>query len=311
MDPSIFAEAFHMIQKHRNSNAVGFISCRGAQSHGWVRQAAMRLMLLLAVVAGLGGGAMRVSAQATTATLSGTAVDETGALIPDAEATLKNTKTGSVRTTKSNSAGFFVFAAVPTGDYDVLVQHAGFKANSIHGIHLDPQDNKTLSQVKLQVGAISEVVNVTPSDVGMINSGEKSTLITAEDIKKLSVEGRDVGELVKILPGFAIAQTSSNIDNTTYDPSQVNVTGALRSYAANGNSANGVSLLSDGANISDPGDYGDSVQNVNTDMVEEVKVQTSNFTAETSNGPIVVNAVGKSGGSVYHGELYTYGGRRS
>ena len=98
------------------------------------------------------------------------------------------------------------------------------------------------------------------------------------------MEGRDVGELVRILPGFAIAQTSVSIDNTSYDASQVNVTGALRSFAANGNSANGVTLLSDGANISDPGNYGDSVQNVNTDMVEEVKVQTSNFTAENSNG---------------------------
>jgi hypothetical protein len=110
-----------------------------------------------------------------------------------------------------------------------------------------------------------------------------------------------------MLPGFAIAQTGSNVDNTTYDPSQVNVTGALRSYAANGNSANGVTMLSDGANISDPGDYGDSVQNVNSDMVEEVKVQTSNFTAETANGPVVVNAVGKSGSNVFHGALYAYG----
>ena len=41
-------------------------------------------------------------------------------------------------------------------------------------------------------------------------------------------------------------------------------------------------------------------------MVEEVKVQTSNFTAETSNGPIVVNAVGKSGTKDFHGELYAY-----
>ena len=39
-------------------------------------------------------------------------------------------------------------------------------------------------------------------------------------------------------------------------------------------------MLSDGANISDPGNYGDSTQNVNSDMVEEVKVQTSNFGAD-------------------------------
>ncbi len=245
-------------------------------------------------------------AQGTTATLSGTAVDDTGALVPGAEATLRNVKNGSVRRTTSNSSGFFVFAAVPTGDYEVTVTHTGFASSTIHGIHLDPQDSKTLSQVKLQVGEVTQVVNVSAADSGITNSGEKSTLLNSSQINKLSVEGRDVGELVKTLPGFAIAQTSSGVDNAAYDPSQVNVTGALRSYAANGNSANGVSLLSDGANITDPGNYGDSVQNVNMDMVEEVKVQTSNFTAETSNGPIVVNAVGKSGGSAYHGELYAY-----
>lgn len=246
-------------------------------------------------------------AQGTTGTLSGTVSDPTGALIPGAQATLTNTRSGAKRTTKANSSGVFVFAAVPTGDYDVRVEMPGFESTLLHNIHLDPSDNKSLSKVVMNVGEVTQTITVSAADAGLTSSGEKSTLITSNDITKLSVEGRDVGELVRILPGFAIAQTSGSIDNSSYDASQVNVTGALRSFAANGNSANGVTLLSDGANITDPGNYGDSVQNVNTDMVEEVKVQTSNFTAENSNGPIVVNAVGKSGTQAFHGELYTYG----
>ncbi len=245
--------------------------------------------------------------QGTTATLSGTVTDPTGAIVPGAQATLTGTQSGAKRTTKANSAGIFVFAAVPTGDYDVRVEMPGFESTLLHNIHLDPSDNKNLTKVVLTIGEVTQTINVSAADAGLTSSGEKSVLITASDISKLSVEGRDVGELVRILPGFAIAQTSGSIDNTSYDASQVNVTGALRSFASNGNSANGVTLLSDGANISDPGNYGDSVQNVNTDMVEEVKVQTSNFTAENSNGPIVVNAVGKSGTQAFHGELYTYG----
>ncbi len=265
------------------------------------------LMLPLTLV----GGSLAIApasafAQGTTATLSGTVTDPTGAIVPGAEATLTNVQNGAKRTNKANSDGNFVFAAVPSGNYDVRVTMPGFESTLLHNIHLDPSDNKNLTKVVLAIGAVTETVNISPEDAGLTNSGEKSVLITANDIKKLSVEGRDVGELVKILPGFAIAQTSSNIDNSSYDPSQVSVTGALRSYAANGNSANGVTLLSDGANITDPGNYGDSVQNVNTDMVEEVKVQTSNFTAENSNGPIVVNAVGKSGTRDFHGELYAY-----
>jgi len=269
-----------------------------------LRSALLGLAFLPVVVGALEPCTMM--AQTTTATLSGNVVDSTGAIVPGADATLVNDANGSVRTTKANSDGTFVFAAVPTGEYTVTVKYPGFKSKVIKGIHLNPEDRQNLAKVTLEVGEISQVVNVTANDVGLINTGERSTLITSNDIQKLSVEGRDVGELVKMLPGFAIAQTSNAIDNTQYDPSQVNITGALRSYAANGNAANGVTLLSDGANVSDPGNYGDSVQNVNSDMVEEVKVQTSNFTAENSNGPIVVNAVGKSGTQNYHGALYTY-----
>jgi hypothetical protein len=65
-------------------------------------------------------------------------------------------------------------------------------------------------------------------------------------------------------------------------------------------------LKLDGANITDPGNYGAAIQNVNYDQVAEVKVQTSNFDAQGSNGPVVVNAVTTAGGDKFHGKLYTY-----
>ncbi len=67
-----------------------------------------------------------------------------------------------------------------------------------------------------------------------------------------------------------------------------------------------MSLKWDGANITDPGSYQGTTQNVNYDMVSEVKVQVANFTADESNGPVNVNAVTKSGGKEFHGALYTY-----
>ena len=60
---------------------------------------------------------------------------------------------------------------------------------------------------------------------------------------------------------------------------------------------NGVSVRSDGINLNDPGNYSGSTQTVNTDTTAEVKVEQSNFGADTANGPVVINAVGKSGGS--------------
>ena len=68
----------------------------------------------------------------------------------------------------------------------------------------------------------------------------------------------------------------------------------------------GTDLISDGAHIIDNGCNCGATQTVNGDMVSEVKVQTSNFGADSAKGPVVVNAIGKSGGTEYHGEVYLH-----
>ena len=97
-------------------------------------------------------------------------------MVPGAQATLTGTKTGNKRTTKANSAGNFVFAAVPTGDYDIRIEMPGFEATVLHNIHLDPADNKNLTKVVLTVGEVTQTVNVSSADAGLTSSGEKSTL---------------------------------------------------------------------------------------------------------------------------------------
>jgi hypothetical protein len=231
--------------------------------------------------------------------------DSSGAVIPDANIQLKNTATGDVRNSKSNGAGVFSFSSVPTGNYQIEIQASGFRSFEQTGIHLDPGDQRSIREIKMAIGA-SETVSVTSAmNQISIDSGEQSSLISAEDIKHLSVMGRDVTELLKILPGMAISNGTS-VDNTQYDPSQVSRSGALGQYAANGTPINSQALLSDGADITDPGAYGQAVQPVNYDQVAEVKVQTSSFTADTAHGPIVINVIGKSGGADFHGSLYTY-----
>jgi hypothetical protein len=247
------------------------------------------------------------AAQGTTATLGGTITDATGAVIPNATVNLKNEASGDMRTTVSNGSGVFSFSAVPTGTYDVNIAATGFKGFKQTGVHLDPGDQRTVRDIHMDAGASENVTVTSATDQINTESGEQSSLISAEEIKHLSVEGRDVTELLKILPGFAIARGGGgNVDNQAYDPSQVSPTGALGQYAANGTPINGTALLSDGVDITDPGNFGGAIQNVNYEQVSEVKVQTSSFTADTARGPIVINAVGKSGGDKFHGSLYTY-----
>ncbi len=246
-------------------------------------------------------------AQGTTASLSGTVTDPTGAVIPNAIVTLKNQASGDTRPGKSNGAGDFTFSAVPVGNYEIDITAPGFQQFKEAGIHLDPGDSRSLHELQLVTGSASQTVNVREASQSItLDSGEQSSLISAEDIKRLSVEGRDVTELLKILPGFAITTRAGGGLNASYDPSQVSVTGGLGYYAGQGQNISSTALLSDGVDITDPGNFGDAIQNINYEQVAEVKVQTASFTADEARGPIVIDAVGKSGGDHFHGSLYTY-----
>ena len=87
-------------------------------------------------------------------------------------------------------------------------------------------------------------------------------------------------------------------------------TGVQQSAIGNGININGAvnrggtALLSDGANVIDPGNMASSVSVINPEMTAEVSVQASNFGADTPFGPVVVSTISKSGGDQYHGEAY-------
>ena len=251
--------------------------------------------------------AMQAGAQ-QTASISGVVRDTTDALVPGAKVTLVNEASKASRTATSNGEGFFNFLAVQPATYAIQVQMKNFESWRVTGIEVHPGDSLVVPKIQLKVGAATVEVTVTATTAGVsLNSPEHSTLITADDIKRLSTVGRDAAELVSILPGFSISSGTS-IQNQGPDYSVTTFGGNLGAYGANGAAPQQglVNITSDGAQIIDPGDMGASDANINMDQVQEIKVQTSNFGADEAKGPIVINAVGKSGGSQYHGSVYGY-----
>jgi hypothetical protein len=245
----------------------------------------------------------------TTASISGTVRDTSDALVPGATVTLVNESSKSARSAVSSGEGNFSFNAVPPGTYTVEVKIKNFKSWRVTGVEVHPGDSLTVPRINLSVGQIIEEVTVTAETAGVtISSPEHSTLITAQDIQRLSTVGRDALELVSILPGFTLnagaGVTNSGPDYTTTSFGS----GNLGSFGANGAAPQQglVNITADGAQVIDPGDMGATTATINMDQVQEVKVQTSNFGADEAKGPIVINAVGKSGGASYHGSLYFY-----
>src|SRR5579875_1891021 len=206
---------------------------------------------ILALVLAMAGSAY---AQVGSASLSGVVEDPTGAVIPGSAVTLVNTQNNERRTTASTGRGEFTFAAVPVGDYNLIVKHAGFTTYIQSGLHLNAGDNKLLNNIKLAVGSEAQGVTVESTVAGLpLDSGELSSTITSNDIQRLSIVGRDVTELQRVLPGFAIRNTSST--NEAPDFSQVQI-GQPTPYASNGAPVAGITLELDGANLTDPGNFG-------------------------------------------------------
>ena len=272
---------------------------RMMRTQGWVRLAGFVLGLGMAV-----GTPVRLIAQVGTASISGVVQDTTGAVIPNAVVTLHDVATGIDRKGKSNGSGSFSFSAVPSGNYNLTVDRSGFGSLTETAIHLDPGDDKTLGNLQLPVGGTSASVTVEGEVAGIpLDSGQLSSTITSGDLERLSISGRDATELEKILPGFAIRNLGSA--NVAPDFSQVQV-GQPTPYASNGAPVAGITLKLDGANLTDAGNFGANLQNINDSFVSEVQVQTSNFGADQSNGPVVITAVTKPGTAHYHGSLFTF-----
>jgi outer membrane receptor protein involved in Fe transport len=265
-----------------------------------------RLLLLLAFCAMV---LVPMAHGQTTGALSGTVLDSTGAIIPDAQVTLINTASKAKRGTVANGQGFFTINAIQPAMYDLVITEKGFETFTITGIEIDPGDTRTIAKIAMKVGSVNQEVTVSATAAGVdLSSGEKSYMITANDITRLSTVGRDVTELLKMLPGFAVNTGGSLANGTTSSNEQVMGFGSssVSNFSANGSTSQTgmTSVIADGANVMDPGDMGASITNVNMDMVQEVKVQTSNFGADSAKGPVVINAVGKSGGTQYHGSAY-------
>jgi hypothetical protein len=257
-------------------------------------------------------GSLSLQAQLLSGSFTGTVEDQTGAIIAGAPVTLQNQTTGDTRRTVSNDRGYFTFAGVIPGTYTVTVQAKGFKSWKQADLTLNTGDERAITGIQLEVGSANESVVVASASQEIVptDNGERSALLDSRDIERLTVEGREVSELLKILPGVTTVPVGEgNGSSVGFGFTLMSATGSDVGVGLSTNGApyrGGTAYLLDGADIVDPGCDCYSIASVNPDMTAAVKVQTSNFGADNADGPIIINVTSKSGGTGYHGEGYMY-----
>jgi hypothetical protein len=130
-----------------------------------------------AVAAGMGSGGG--GSPQTTATLQGSVTDPGDAAVPGVTVELKNTATGSIRTTITTADGAFRFNGVLPAEYSLSAKAvSGFKAVTVNGINLTDSELRDLGQIKLALGSVTEAVSVTAASTPVqTTSSENSKLV--------------------------------------------------------------------------------------------------------------------------------------
>jgi Carboxypeptidase regulatory-like domain len=244
-----------------------------------------------------------------TGNVTGVVTDSTGAVIPKAVVTLTDKQTGIKRTAISNSDGAFAFAGVTPGpSYSFEVTAANFEAWESQSFTVHAGDQLSYTDIKMQVGTTNAAITVeaqVDSNLAALDTGERSDIITAKDLNTLSVIGRDATELVKMLPGYAMSTGDQGLFNRPgFNTAVVGLSGPTGAFSANGAGPTGIATLTDGVSLTDIASNSGSVQQINIEMVQDVKATSSSFGASTAKGPAVISANSKTGGASFHGEGY-------
>ena len=217
--------------------------------------------------------------QGNDAVLTGSVLDTSGAVVPQASVVALNINTGVATSQTSNSSGVYLFPVLPPGDYRITSEKAGFKKYVLDRLTLRAGDHVE-QNLALQVGTATETVQVEANSeaVNYLNSSAGG-LLSSTRLSDLPVAGRNAMDLVLTQPGVV----GTNFNGARNDMLNISL---------------------DHANIQDNFiTEGLSTTQIFTsvDRIDEIHVVTSPADAEYGRGSGQVQLISKSGTNAFHG----------
>jgi len=258
------------------------------------KRIAQRLVtcLLMVFVAGA------LYAQSISSTITGTVVDPQGSVISNAKVTASNVSKNVLLQTNTDMEGRFVFAQIEPGRYNITIEAPGFKKLEKKGIELSTNTNLPLGDVKLQIGAVGETVEVNAVGQQLqIESGDRSDTLVNKQVNNIALNSRSYLPLVALVPGVTTSAPQGGIAGK----------GGLGNISVNGVRSNENNLELDGLNNVDTGANNSQNASISLDSVEEFRVLTNAYQAQyghSAGAQILV--LTKSGTPQYHGSGYWF-----
>jgi len=240
-----------------------------------------------------GIAASGADAQTSRGGISGTVVDKSGAMVPDATVEIEQRGTGLILKMPSTSAGIFFFTDLPVGFYSVTISHHGFQTQKV--IDLEVQVGRISSwTVILQVAQQRQTVTVQAA-AATIETTESAlnAVVPSRAVQDIPLNGRDFRNLLQLTPGF----------NALFE-------------SMDGNRGNQNNWQIDGV---DNNDFWHNIEAINQgsissipavllpiDSIEELNQQSVGGADFGRNPGSMINVVVKSGTNDYHGTVYYF-----
>src|SRR5437016_6069639 len=233
--------------------------------------------------------------QATaSASLQGTVMDKSQAVLGKANVTITNKETGASRTTQTNDLGEYRFDLLPAGIYTVKTNAQGFSAAEAKNVEV--LISRTATQnFTLNPGNVTETVEVTSAaPIVDLEKTDVSTNITPQQISELPLIGRDIGDLAQLAPGIKLADS--------YDPTK----NRYAILSVNGQGGRNVNVTVNGIDNKD-NTVGGPVMQLPAEAVQEFQISTQRFSAVNGRSEgAAINVITKSGSNGIHGSAFGY-----
>lgn len=228
--------------------------------------------------------------------ISGFVRDQSGAQIPAVNITARSAEQQLTRTTVTDNTGFYNLLAIPSGTYEITASADGFDRQIQGGVRLSLGENLRLDMI-LKVGSISSEVTVS-STATLVNTSSQtlSGLVDDRRVQDLPLNGRNVMSLARILPGILQVSAPQEMDNTRAGPNM----------SVNGGRSVNNNFTFNGANFTHFGQT-TGLNFPPPDAVQEIRIQTHNFTSEYGNNSgSQVTITSKAGTNQLHGSAWEF-----
>ncbi len=261
-----------------------------------------RLLARLApVILGVGliaGAPAALFAQAT-GSITGLVTDASGGILPGVTVDVTNVETGQTRSAVTAADGFFNLPLIPPGTYSVKASLQGFRTTVRDGITVT-LGGASRADLQLQVGEISETVNVTAeAPLVETTNATMGIVIDRQKVVELPLNGRNFTQLGTLIPG--VIAPPAGLGGQTGDATPGGFGNATGGFNVNGMRNQSNNFLLDGASNNDTFNTG-FVLRPPPDAIQEFKILTHSFNAEYGrNAGSVVNVATKSGTNEWHG----------